>query len=224
VSAFDPSTWLFLTLLGGWVAADSTGAGQIMVSRPLVAATLAGWVAGSPEAGLLVGVVLEAFHLTVLPVGAARYPEGGPPAVVAGGVFAVSDQHPGTLLAVVLFFLVWELVSGASVRGLRQVNSRLMHAGDVGIDSEVELERRHLLAVVLDFGRGLVLVLLGLILLLLFLSVLSQVARPDAGASSVAVRFALIAMIAGAFRLFGGRTRFFAAGAAAGLLFVLVRG
>ena len=39
---------VWLSLLGGWVATDSTSFAQFMVSRPLVAASLAGWIVGDP--------------------------------------------------------------------------------------------------------------------------------------------------------------------------------
>src|SRR5690606_15616708 len=100
-----PVTTVWLLLLGGWMAVDGTSVGQIMVSRPLVAATLAGWVVGDPLAGLTAGVLLELFHLAVLPVGAARYPEGGPASVLAGSLYALSESVPGALLVTVAFAL-----------------------------------------------------------------------------------------------------------------------
>src|SRR5690606_39516372 len=93
-----PADALWLLLLGGWMAVDGTSVGQFMVSRPLVAASLAGWIVGDPAAGLTVGVILELFHLAVLPVGAARYPEGGPAAVVAGSLYGAASAVPGALL------------------------------------------------------------------------------------------------------------------------------
>ena len=44
----------------------------VSAERPFPA--LAGAVVGRPMAGAMIGVVLEAFHLSVLPVGAARFP------------------------------------------------------------------------------------------------------------------------------------------------------
>ena len=67
-----PAEVLVLALLGGVLALDGTSLGQFMVSRPLVACVLAGLVAGDPAAGAMAGLVLEALHIAVLPVGAAR--------------------------------------------------------------------------------------------------------------------------------------------------------
>ncbi len=50
---------LLLSLLGGVLAVDGTSVGQFMVSRPLVAGVLAGWLLGDPMSGLWVGGILE---------------------------------------------------------------------------------------------------------------------------------------------------------------------
>src|SRR5690606_11581742 len=52
-------------------------------SRPLVAATVTGALAGAVELGLLVGAVLELYALDVMPVGASRYPDLGAASVPA---------------------------------------------------------------------------------------------------------------------------------------------
>ena len=62
-----------------------------MISRPLVAATLAGAFIGDSPSGLLVGAALELIALETLPFGASRYPEWGSAAVVGGAIFAA---HP----------------------------------------------------------------------------------------------------------------------------------
>jgi mannose/fructose/N-acetylgalactosamine-specific phosphotransferase system component IIC len=80
---------LALLGLGAWVALDAVAVGQFMVSRPLVAATLAGALAGEVWMGALVGAILELLHLAHIPAGGARLPEPGPGAVVAGAVAAL---------------------------------------------------------------------------------------------------------------------------------------
>src|SRR5918997_1779260 len=116
----EPPRLIILLLWGGFVALDGASYGQFMVSRPLVAATIAGWIFGSPVQGAVVGIVLESFHLAILPVGAAKYPESGPPAAAAGAVYSVSDFASSTLLIVVLGALLLEHIGGETVRYLRQ--------------------------------------------------------------------------------------------------------
>jgi len=220
---FDAATLTFLLLLGGWVAADSTGFGQVMISRPIVAATLAGWLVGAPAAGAAAGLILEVFHLTVLPIGAAQYPESGPAAVVVGAVFAASDQSALVLLTAIGFSLVWEVISGASVRKMRQVNINVVSARDTDVESESRLERRHLTALLLDAFRGVLLVLTGILILHTLIGLLPPAVGFGNQVASVALRLFLIFVLAGALSLFGRRIRLVAAGAAFGLLILLLR-
>lgn len=70
--------WTELSI-GGLVAVlvglDRTAALQLMISRPLVAAPLTGWLLGDALAGLLIGALVELLWLGRLPVGAAIPPD-----------------------------------------------------------------------------------------------------------------------------------------------------
>jgi PTS system mannose-specific IIC component len=92
---------LFLTaapiaLLAGVVGLDVVSFAQAMISRPIVAATLGGSLAGAPLPGLICGAALECLALEALPVGASRYNEWGSASVVAGAVAA--GGAPGGVL------------------------------------------------------------------------------------------------------------------------------
>src|SRR5476649_754920 len=84
--------FLPLVLLGALLGLDVVSFPQAMVSRPIVAATLAGVVAGRPMSGLVAGAALELIALETLPFGASRYPEWGSASVVGGAIYA---SHPG---------------------------------------------------------------------------------------------------------------------------------
>jgi hypothetical protein len=219
-----PSIPAFLALLGlgAWVAADSTSVGQIMISRPVVAATLAGWIVGAPAAGALLGLILEAFQMGILPVGAARYPEPGPPAVVGGAVFGLAAPSWTALLTIVVFVLAWEWVSGRSVRSMRQNNAALVRLGDAP-DQDRSLEWRHLTAVVVDLGRGGALVLVGIPLCALAAaSVDAAWAGGDLVARAV-LAAALAGMLASSLRFFGSTLwPFFGVGGVCGLILLLL--
>lgn len=219
----EPGTFAAIVALGGLVALDGTSVAQTMASRPIVAATLAGWVAGAPAAGALMGLILEAFHLTVLPVGAARYPEGGPSAVVAGAAAALVGTAWWTVLSLVVFALLWETVSGATVQRLRQVNSRLAAVAPVDGIAPGSVERRHLLALALDLVRGLLLTVAGLPLALLALHVGEVAADVPAPLLRAGLAGTAAMAVAGSLQLFGRKRRtLFAAGAAGGLLVLLL--
>jgi PTS system mannose-specific IIC component len=218
----SPLALLVLALVGGVAALDGTAVGQFMLSRPLVASTLGGIVAGDPAAGLLIGVVLEALHLAVLPVGAATYPESGPAGVAAGAAFAASPGSYASLLAAVLFALAWETVGGKTVQWIRQYNVRFDGVGAEGIDPGA-LERRQAAAIALDFARGALLTVVAVLILAGLASVVTLSRFPDAWAQ-LALGLAITAGAASALRLFGrSRWRWFAAGAALGALWLLAR-
>jgi mannose/fructose/N-acetylgalactosamine-specific phosphotransferase system component IIC len=205
-------------LLGGVVAVDGTSFGQLMVSRPFVAAAVAGWIVGDPVHGAAMGVVLEAFHLAVLPVGAAKYPEGGPPAVAGGAVYAASNPTAGTLLLLVLFVLLLEWVAGESVRILRQINVRLISGASGERWTAARLERRHLAAIVLDYLRGILLVTVSLLALIGVARLLVPLWAISESITAVLVTAMVAGLLAGALRGVGSRIWFAAAGAAGALL------
>ena len=101
----EPAGWAVAVLLGAALTLDGTSVGQFMLSRPLVACTLAGAAAGSAALGAALGVVLEALHLAVLPVGASRYPEAPAAAVAAATVFTWAGGGYDALLVLTVFAL-----------------------------------------------------------------------------------------------------------------------
>lgn len=80
-------------ILGALVALvcglDRVAVLQIMISRPIVAAPLAGWLLGDMEVGLQVGLMIELLWLARLPVGAAVPPDDTQVAI-AGTVLSIA--------------------------------------------------------------------------------------------------------------------------------------
>lgn len=60
---------LKVSLAGGLLSLDRTAALQTMVSRPIVAAPVIGYILGNPSAGLAAGVLLELIFIGDFPVG-----------------------------------------------------------------------------------------------------------------------------------------------------------
>lgn len=216
-----------VALIAGLVGLDGTSVGQLMLSRPFVAASLGGMAAGAPAEGAAIGVVLEALHLGILPVGAARYPEGGPACVVAGAVFAAWQRPPGaaaagTLLVCVLIALALEWAGGRSVSLLRQYNVRFAGAPPQGL-TPGEVARRHLAPIGLDFLRAALIAAAGVAAMDAALGAIDFSGFPDVATRSV-VRLCAVAGVAAALRLFGrGNYPLFLAGAAAGAVVAWLR-
>lgn len=114
---------LVLVVWGTLVGLDLASVLQGLLSRPLVAGAVAGWLVGDADAGLRAGALLELFALDVLPVGASRYPEYGPAAVAAATVAATLPGPAGTGLGALLGLAI-ALLGGWSLGWLRHANSR----------------------------------------------------------------------------------------------------
>jgi PTS system mannose-specific IIC component len=154
--------------LGAVLGMDVVSFPQAMISRPLVAATVAGALAGDPARGLLIGAVLEMVALGTLPFGAARYPDWGTASVVGGALYANgSTTAPGHLALAVLAALVAAWLSSESMVWLRKMNGRWARAardasGSASRNPAVALQLRGLLG---DLVRGALVTAVGLAVL-----------------------------------------------------------
>ena len=222
-------TWTLLVLLGGIVALDATAFGQLMLSRPFVAASLAGAIVGMPLEGATVGAALEALSLGILPVGASRYPDTGTAAVAAVGVLGLSEAAPvaPALLLVIVYGLTWQRIAGASVVAGRYLNERLISAGrPTSGRLDAMIEHRHVATMLLDLARGLFItfVALGIGVLLVRWAVPLWTFPQDYAALAVSIAGA--ATLAGTARLFAESRRarvFLVLGLLCGSAFLIVR-
>lgn len=130
--------WLLLGALGALVFLDAWPVGQTMLSRPIVAGSLAGAILGAPAEGVFWGAVFEAVYLGVLPVGAARYPDAGLAALVGTAVASrgdAADSAAYLVAAAVAAGLVGDWTSGFQRRWNGRVAAdvrRRVAAGDLG--------------------------------------------------------------------------------------------
>jgi len=206
------------------VTVDLVSAPQGLLSRPLVAASVAGLLVGNPAAGLLVGAALELYALDVLPIGAARYPDYGAAAATAAAAAAIVPQAPSLALAGLLG-LPLAVLGGWTLhlhrrRSAQSIHRRLERVVAGEARAIWELQRNGLLR---DAARGGVLGMVGLG------AIAAAAAFPWSafprmelvGAATVAG--GLAAALGGALRSGGqgARRRWFAVGMATGLLVVL---
>ncbi len=220
-------SWLWIALLGGAIGVDSTAFPQIMVSRPLVAGALAGLLFGRPYEGMLLGALLEVFHIATLPIGAARYPEAGTAAVSGAAAYLVvaPSLDVPTLFLAGVFALAWERIAGASVVLLRRTNERLVVDATVIPDPARAIAQRHLAALGLDFVRGAVVSVVGALAgAALLYGLVPFWGLPDSTVRS-ALAVATATILAAALIVFGGwhdRKRIFLLGVLCGSLLSLV--
>ncbi len=215
--------------LWGWgiiVTVDLVSAPQGLLSRPVVASSVAGLLAGDLAAGLLVGVALELYALDVLPIGAARYPDYGAASVTAGAAAALTPNAPALALAG-LIGLPLAILGGWTLhlhrrRTAESIHRRLARVAAGEARAIWELQRNGLIR---DAGRGVVLSGVGL------LTILAAAAFPWSAFPRMAlvggatVAGGLAAALGGALRSGGqgARRRWLAVGLATGLLLVLAQ-
>ena len=130
---------------------DRVAVVQCMVSRPLVAAPLAGWLLGAPLVGLQVGVLLELLWLGRLPVGAVIPPDDTQVAIGATVLAVMLRQFTGLFGMPAVILCVLAAIPLGKIgqffdRRARQANDSLMakallaaEAGDAR-----RIERLHL--------------------------------------------------------------------------------
>ena len=221
-------TWLVVSSFGGLVGLDATSFAQTMISRPLIAATITGVFLGRPAEAMFLGSILELFALVILPVGAARYPESGTAAVATTAAYMTATPllSPAVVLLAVLFGFLWEHVGGASVVWTRRYNERLVVLAPSADEAQLDrvLERRHRLALLIDFVRAFVVTASGMLVGGLALRELAQLWSLDASIAPAILSIGIACMVGAALPLFGGlsaRKAAFGVGLALGLLLLL---
>jgi PTS system mannose-specific IIC component len=226
VTLLDPLTAVLLAVWGTLVALDLVSVPQAMLSRPLVAGTVAGWIVGDVEAGLRVGVVLELFALDVLPIGAVRYPDYGPATVVGVALAAGAPWELGLGLSVGLGLILASL-GGWSLQVVRRWNARAIqrHAAALAAGESNAIRWLQYAGLARDGARGALLTVLGLAAAWALARWLPISRETAVGLTLVAVGSGLAAAANGAVRSAGrgARLRWLAAGALAGTLVAVLR-
>jgi mannose/fructose/N-acetylgalactosamine-specific phosphotransferase system component IIC len=218
--------WLGLIVWGTLTALDLVSVPQAMLSRPLVAGVVAGWLAGDVEAGARIGAVLELFALDVLPIGAVRYPDYGPATVVAVALGAGAPWELGLGLSVGLG-LVLAVLGGWSLRLVRRLNARAIqhHAAALAAGESGAIRWLQYGGLARDAARG-VLLTAGGLAVAWALARWVPADRPTAvGLTLIAIGSGLAAATNGAVRSAGrgARLKWLIAGAAAGVLLAALR-
>ena len=189
-----------LAMLGALFGLDVVSFPQVMVSRPIVAATVAGAFIGNPPGGLLIGVVLEMIALDTLPFGAARYPEWGSAGVVGGALFAAQPAGmPGALPACVLATLLTASISGWSMVVLRRLIAvRLERSRDqLEEGSRRALMLFHLSGMSMDLLRAALVTTLAMLIFAPLVKAIVAIWGSESAASR-AVVVVVVAIVAGA--------------------------
>lgn len=225
MSEFSPQVVLPLLLWGTLVGLDLVSVPQAMISRPLVAGTVAGALAGDVEAGLRIGVLFELFALEVLPVGAVRYPDYGPATVSAVALGVGTPWVLGLGISTALGLVV-AVLGGWSLQVVRRWNARAIQRRAAALAAGESSAIRWLQygGLLRDALRGFILTLAGLVLA----STVAESVRLDrqtaVAFTLVAIGSALAAAASGAIRGSGrgSRLKWLVGGLAVGILIAVL--
>ncbi len=216
---------LLLLAWGTVVAVDLVSMPQGLLSRPLVAATVAGWFAGDLAAGLVAGAVLELYALEVLPIGASRYPDYGPAAVAGGAAAALIPGGSGAGIAG-LVALPLAVLGGWTLHHHRRLTARALEArlGQVNDGDPGAIAALQRLGLLRDAARGLALSFVGLAVAWAVHLIPWTTVRHVEWLDAAVIAGGLAAGLGGALRSAGRgeRRRWLAVGTATALLVVLL--
>jgi len=99
---------LQIALAGGVIGLDRLAFGQFMISQPIVAAPLVGWLLGDLHTGMQVGVVLELFWFRDLPVGGHVPKDATLSAILTTGISLLGGASgPGVDAAWMAWVFLW---------------------------------------------------------------------------------------------------------------------
>jgi mannose/fructose/N-acetylgalactosamine-specific phosphotransferase system component IIC len=140
---------IIISIVGGFIAIDTTAAWQLFFSRPLVACSLLGFFWGQFETGVTTGILLELPWLLEIPAGGSKIAENNLGAIVSAGVaIHLVKNGINTPNIVIVFAIVWGLsvnwVGSRLVRSMRRMNVMFAYRAD-NAAKELDLKKISLL-------------------------------------------------------------------------------
>jgi mannose/fructose/N-acetylgalactosamine-specific phosphotransferase system component IIC len=155
-----------LVVVGTLCSLDTVSVAQVMISRPIVSATLGAAALGRMSEGLVIGAVMELFALETMPFGASRYPEWGSAGVAAGATYVLAGPGvPGALAIAVLAGLLTAALGSVSMVWHRKSVARTAGAlrEELASGSATAVARLHAAGISLDIWRGALVTTVGLV-------------------------------------------------------------
>jgi mannose PTS system EIIC component len=126
---------ILLSLLGGVLSLDRVWA-QFMISRPIVAAPLAGFMLGDPYTGLQAGALLELFWIDKLPIGTIVPPNDFLVAFIVASASILAGQHVGHVSRELIAFSVLLFIPCGY--GAQRVDSLIVKSNDALYDGALQ--------------------------------------------------------------------------------------
>jgi len=111
--------FFILSIIGAALVMDTSVAFQVLVSQPIIASTIIGWIMGDPLLGLEFGLLLQLLWIGHLPVGAHIVPAGNfasiVSTVVAISLIEANPELKSFIILVTIFYVLVLSYAGAKV-------------------------------------------------------------------------------------------------------------
>ena len=116
-----------LCIIGAIISLDTVAVFQILISQPIVACTLIGWLSNDPMTGIHIGTLMQLIWISTLPVGAVTIPDGNLGAIVAviiavNAVGILPEYNTLVILFSILFGLGMSFVGAHALNTVRTGN------------------------------------------------------------------------------------------------------
>jgi PTS system mannose-specific IIC component len=214
MAIFDTKTLsdiILVALAGGIIGLDKTAAGQFMISQPIAAGPLMGWMLGDATTGLIIGIVLELIWVMDIPVGTFIPADSTLATVWATAVAVLGSAGKAQLPAIGFCILLTVGLAPITMRVesyIRKWNSRLAAAAEPtpGEHAGRRLSQAHLAGIAVFFVKSFVLYLVLLPLGLIAVHLFSGLPMRFQGAMSLFVKLLPLLGIASAMRRLSIRT------------------
>ena len=182
-----------VALAGGLIGLDRTAAGQFMISQPIVAGPIAGWLLGDAAAGLVIGAVLELIWVLDMPVGTFVPADATIGAVSATAIAVLAGNGAARLDVIGFSIILTTLIVPATMKAegvVRTYNARfagglVFAAGD---DPGRKLSRAHLSGLAIFFMKSFILYLIFVPAGLAAAALFEQLPPPVHSASALFVK------------------------------------
>ncbi len=156
-----------VAFVGGIIGLDRTAAGQFMVSQPIVAGPITGWMLGDVTTGLVIGAVLELIWVLDIPVGTFVPADATIGAMLATAIAVLGSRGSAPLDQIGFSILLTTGMVPITMMAdalVRKWNSRLaeMAVAASGEDAGRKLAQAHLSGLLIFFLKSFILYLVFL--------------------------------------------------------------
>ncbi len=160
---------VILLLFAGFIALDTTGGPQVLISEPLVSCSIVGYILGSTDTGLMIGMMFQLLWFGYLPLGAVRIPDSNLAAFITAvslitvrslfqmdAVEQIAAVVPALLVGIAAGFAGSKLIAYARRRNA-VMSDRLLDR--LERNKDIAIERSHFLGMMRSVLRGMLIFL-----------------------------------------------------------------